>query len=52
LRHVVDCPVVNWLRVQDRCSEAIGPTKPQDKYSRLVDEIDGVEERLIENGQV
>jgi len=38
--------------VQDRCNEAGGPTKPQDRYTRLVDEVDGVEERLIDNGQV
>ena len=35
-----------------RCNETGGPHKPQDKYTRLVDEADGVEERLIENGQV
>ena len=41
-----------WCVQDGRCNETGGPDKPQDKYTRLVDEADGVEERLIENGQV
>lgn len=43
---------LNAAPVLDHCNEGDGPTKPQDRYTRLVDEVDGVEERLIDNGQV